>query len=175
MSGPAYSAGLIGKDVTPTAVVKCHSHHRPRSEGESEDRRRRRRGVWARSNSLGPLHQSQVGQEGVFVGGGRGGRAGGGRRAGGEEERRCGGPPSGVEVRVECEAAVVGEQGGEGDQVRPVAVPVLLEHVAGGGEEEGGAATARAAGVSGAVVAVGADQAVQRAAGVQLVRLAQRE
>lgn len=33
MSGPAYSAGLIGKDVAPTAVVKCHSHHRPRSEG----------------------------------------------------------------------------------------------------------------------------------------------
>lgn len=31
LSGPAYSAGLIGKDVAPTAVVKCHSHHRPRS------------------------------------------------------------------------------------------------------------------------------------------------
>lgn len=174
MSGPAYSAGLIGKDVAPTAVVKCHSHHRPRSEGKSEEEEEEER-RWARSNSLGPLHQSQVGQEGVFVGGGRGGRAGGGRRVGGEEERRCGGPPSGVEVRVECEAAVVGEQGGEGDQVRPVAAPVLLEHVAGGGEEEGGAAAARAAGVSGGVVAVRADHAVQRAAGVQLVGLAQCE
>lgn len=79
------------------------------------------------------------------------------------------------EMRVECEAAVVGEQGGEGDQVRPVAAPVLLEHVAGGGEEEGGAAAARAAGVSGGVVAVRADHAVQRAAGVQLVGLAQCE
>lgn len=171
MSGPAYSAGLIGKDVAPTAVVKCHSHHRPRSEGKSEERRRR----WVRSNSLGPLHQSQVGQEGVFVGGGGGRRAGGGGRVGGEEERRCGGPPSGVEVRVECEAAVVGEQGGEGDQVRTVAVPVLLEHVAGGGEEEGGAAAARTVGISDGVVAVSADQAVQRASGVQLVRLAQCE
>lgn len=62
LSGPAYSAGLIGK--APTAVVKCHSHHRPRSEGKSDERR------GTRSNSLGPLHQSQVGQEGVFVGGG---------------------------------------------------------------------------------------------------------
>lgn len=77
---------------------------------------------------------------------------------------------------MECEAAVVGEQGGEGDQVRPVAVPVLLKHVAGGGEEEGGAATAaRAAGVSGGVVAVSVDQAVQRAGGLQLAGLAQRE
>lgn len=76
---------------------------------------------------------------------------------------------------MECEAVVVGEQGGEGDQVRPVAVPVLLKHVTGGGQEEGGAATARAAGVSGGVVAVGADQAVQRAGGVQLVGLAQCE
>lgn len=74
---------------------------------------------------------------------------------------------------MECEAAVVGEQGSEGDQVRPVAVPVLLEHVAGGREEEGGAAAARAAGVSGGVVAVSADQAVQRASGVQLAGLAQ--
>lgn len=71
---------------------------------------------------------------------------------------------------MECEAAVVGEQGGEGDQVRSVAVSVLLEHVAGGGEEERGAAAARAAGVSGGVVAVGADQA-----GVQMVGLAQCE
>lgn len=124
-----------------------------------------------RSNSLGPLHQSQVGQEGVFVGGGRGWRAGGGRRAGGEEERRSGGPPSGVGVRVECEAAVVGEQGGEGDQVRLVAVPVLLQHVAGGGREEGGAA----AGVPGAVGSVGAGEAAHGAGGVQLVGLAQRE
>lgn len=78
---------------------------------------------------------------------------------------------------MECEAAVVGEQGGEGDQVRLVAVPVLLVYVAGGGEEEGGAAAAaaQAAGVSGRVVAVGADQAGQRAAGVLLVGLAQRE
>lgn len=75
---------------------------------------------------------------------------------------------------MECEAAVVGEQGGEGDQVRLVAVPVLLEHVAGGGEEEGGAA-ARAAGVSGGIVAVHADQAGQRAGEVQLVGLAQCE
>lgn len=74
---------------------------------------------------------------------------------------------------MECEAAVVGEQGGEGDQVRLVAVPVLLEYVAGGGEEEGGAAAAaQAAGVSGCVVA---DQAGHRAAGVLLVGLAQRE
>lgn len=78
---------------------------------------------------------------------------------------------------MECEAAVVGEQGGEGDQVRLVAVPVLLVYVAGGGEEEGGAAAAaaQAAGVSGCVVAVGADQAGQRAAGGLLVGLAQRE
>lgn len=79
---------------------------------------------------------------------------------------------------MECEAAVVGEQGGEGDQVRPVAVFVLLKHVAGGGEEEGGAtaaAAARAAGVSGGIVAVSADQAVQRASGLQLAGLAQCE
>lgn len=76
---------------------------------------------------------------------------------------------------MECEAAVVGEQGGEGNQVRPVAVPVLLEDVAGGGEEEGGAAAAHTAGVSGDVVAVGANQAVQRAGGVQLLGLAQFE
>lgn len=97
---------------------------------------------------------------------------------GGEEERRFGGPPSGVEVRVECEAAVVGEQGGEGDQVCPLAVPVLLKHVAGrgrGGEEEGGAAAARGAGVSGVVVAVRTDQAVQRAGAVQLVGLTQTQ
>lgn len=94
---------------------------------------------------------------------------GGGGRVGGEEERRCGGPPSGVEVRVECEAAVMGEQGGERDQVCLVAVPVLLEHVAGGGEEEGGASAARTAGVSGGVVAVSADQTVQRASGLQLI------
>lgn len=75
---------------------------------------------------------------------------------------------------MECEAAVVGEQGGEGDQVRLVAVPVLLEHVAGGGEEEGGAA-AQAAGVSGGIFAVRADQAGQRAGEVQLVGLAQCE
>lgn len=72
---------------------------------------------------------------------------------------------------MECEAAVVGDQGGEGDQVRPVAGAVLLEHVAGGGEEEGGTA----AGVSGGVVAVGADQAAQRTPGVRLVGLAQCE
>lgn len=77
---------------------------------------------------------------------------------------------------MECEAAVVGEQGGEGDQVRPLAVPVLLKHVAGGGEEEGGAAAAWAAGVSGVVVvAVSADQAVQRAGAVQLLGLTQTE
>lgn len=66
--GPAYSAGLIGKkDVPPpTAVVKSRSHHRPRGEGRERGGERR----WAGSNSLGPLHQSQVGQEGVFVGGG---------------------------------------------------------------------------------------------------------
>lgn len=75
LSGPAYSAGLIGKKrVAPAAVVKCHSHHRPRSEGkeqgeeeeEAEEEEERR----VRSDSLGPLHQSKVGQEGVFVGGG---------------------------------------------------------------------------------------------------------
>lgn len=76
---------------------------------------------------------------------------------------------------MECEAAVMGEQGGEGNQVRPVTVPVLLEDVAGGGEEEGGAAAAQAGGVSGGVVAVSADQAVQSAGGVQLVGLAQFE
>lgn len=76
---------------------------------------------------------------------------------------------------MECETAVVGEQGGEGDQVGPVAVPVLLEHVAGGGEEEGGAAAAHTARVSRVVAAVHADQAVQRAAGVQLVGFAQCE
>lgn len=68
LSGPAYSAGLIGKDIAPTAVVKCHSHHCPRSEGKSEGEEEERR--WARLNSLSPLHQSQVGQEGVFVRGG---------------------------------------------------------------------------------------------------------
>lgn len=76
---------------------------------------------------------------------------------------------------MECEAAVVGEQGGEGNQVRPVAVPVLLEDVTGGGEEEGGAAAAQTAGVSGGVVAVSADQTLQRAGGVQLVGLTQCE
>lgn len=76
---------------------------------------------------------------------------------------------------MECEAAVVGEQGGEGDQVRLVAVPVLLEHVAGGGEEEGGAAAARTAEVSGGVVAISADQAVQWAGGIRLAGLTQRE
>lgn len=88
--------------------------------------------------------------------------------------RRCGGPPSGVEVRVECEAAVVGKQGGEGDQMRLVAASVLLEHVAGGGEEGGGAAL-RASGISDGVVAISADQAVQRAGGIQLEGLAQCE
>lgn len=75
---------------------------------------------------------------------------------------------------MECEAVVVGEQGGEGNQVRPVTVPVLLEHVAGGGEE-GGAAAARTAAVSVAVVAVSTTQAVQRTGAVQLVGLAQCE
>lgn len=70
---------------------------------------------------------------------------------------------------MECEAAVVGEQGGEGNEVGPVAVPVLLQHVAGGGEEEGGAAAAAAR------AAVGVNQAVQGAGGVQLLGLAQRE
>lgn len=154
------------KTKAPTAAARVSFNATVRGvRGESGARRR------VRSNSLGPLHQSQVGQEGVFVGGGRGWRAGGGRRAGGEEERRSGGPPSGVGVRVECEAAVVGEQGGEGDQVRLVAVPVLLQHVAGGGREEGGAA----AEVPGAVGSVGAGEAAQGAGGVQLVGLAQRE
>lgn len=67
LSGPAYSAGLIGKDVIPlqwSSVI--HTTVR-------EVRERARRGGGeevGRSNSLGPLHQSQVGQEGVFVGGG---------------------------------------------------------------------------------------------------------
>lgn len=74
---------------------------------------------------------------------------------------------------MECEAAVVGEQGGEGDQVCPLAVPVLLEDVPGGGEEEGGAATARGAGVSAGVVTIGADEAAQRVAGIQLGGLTQ--
>lgn len=120
LSGPAYSAGLIGK--APPTVVECHSGHHARSEGRGWRRR-------ARSHSFGPLHQSQVGQEGVFVGGGGGRRAGGGGGGGGrEEERRRLGPPSGEEVRVECEAVVGGEQGGEGDQA--VAIPVLLGRVA---------------------------------------------
>lgn len=82
---------------------------------------------------------------------------------------------------MECEAAVVGEQGGEGDEVGPVAVPVLLQHVAGGREEEGGAAAvagnACSAGVSwgGAANAVGINQTVPGAGGVQLLGLAQRE
>lgn len=37
LSGPAYFAGLIGKDVAPTAVVKCHLHHRPRSEWKERE------------------------------------------------------------------------------------------------------------------------------------------
>lgn len=43
------------------------------------------------------------------------------------------------EGRVECGAVAVGEQGCEGDQVRPLAVSQLLVDVAWGGEEEGGA------------------------------------
>lgn len=73
---------------------------------------------------------------------------GGGRRVGGEEGRR-GRPPSGVEVRVECEAAAVGEQGGEGDQVRPLTVPVLVQPGAGGGEEGGAGALVGAAHAAG--------------------------
>lgn len=76
-------------------------------------------------------------------------------------------------MRAECEAAVVGEQGGEGDQVRPVAGPVLLEHVAGGGEGDGGAGAARAAGAPAGVV--GAGQAVQSASGVRPAALAKCE
>lgn len=72
---------------------------------------------------------------------------------------------------MECEAAVVGEQGGEGDQMGRVAVPVLLQRVAGGGGEEGGAAPADAPVVPGGAAAV----AVQMAGGVQLAGLAQRE
>ena len=94
-----------------------------------------------RSDGLGPFPEAQVGQEGVFLGGGaqrgarwrrEGGGGGGGVGGGGEEE--------GDRPGVECEAAaVLGEQGGEGDQVGAVAVPVLLEHqLGGGGEEEGG-------------------------------------
>lgn len=45
-------------------------------------------------------------------------------------------------MRVECEAVVVGEQGGEGDQVRGVTVPVALEPVMGGAEGEAAAAAA---------------------------------
>lgn len=61
-------------------------------------------------------------------------------------------------MRVECEAAVLREQGGEGHQVRPVVVPVLLQQVAGGGEEEGGAAAAaRAARGPATVVPVSAE------------------
>lgn len=80
-------------------------------------------------------------------------------------------------MRVECEAAVVGEQGGEGDQVCPFTVPVLLVDVVGGGEEEGGAAAAQTAEASGGVAAVSAHQAVlsSRGRGFQLMRLAQRE
>lgn len=73
---------------------------------------------------------------------------------------------------MECEAAVVGEQGGEGDQARLVVIPVLLEQVAGGGEEEGGAADV---GVSDGVAAVSAGRALQMAAGVQLAGPSQRE
>lgn len=53
-------------------------------------------------------------------------------------------------MRVECEAVVVGEQGGEGDQVRGVTVPVALEPVMGGAEGEAAAAAAAAAVVTGA-------------------------
>lgn len=53
-----------------------------------------------------------------------------------------------------------------------VAVPVLLQHVAGGREDEGGATAAR---VPGGVVAVGAGRAAPGAAGVQQVGFAQRE
>lgn len=73
---------------------------------------------------------------------------------------------------MECEAVVVGEQGGEGDQVGRVAVPVLLQRVAGRGGEEGGAAPADAPVVPGGAAAT---VAVQMAGGVQLAGLAQRE
>lgn len=115
-----------------------------------------RGGGWrrrARSRSFGPLRQSQVGQEGVFVGRGGGRRAEGGGGGRGEE-RRCVGPPSGEEVRVECEAVVGGEQGGEGDQA--VAIPGLLGRAARGGGDEGRAVAARAAGIFAGV----AEQAV---------------
>lgn len=163
LSGPAYSAGLIGK--APPAVVECHSRHHARSEGRGCRRR-------ARSHSFGPLRQSQVGQEGVFVGRGGGRRAGGGGGGRGEE-RRCVGPPSGEEVRVECEAVVGGEQGGEGDQA--VAIPVLPGRVVRGGGDEGRAVAARAAGISAGVAAVGAEQAVLGAGGVQPSAFAQRD
>lgn len=90
-----------------------------------------------------------------------GGRRGG-RQAGGEGGRRRGRPPSGVEVRVECKAAVVGEKGGEGDEVGLLAVPVLLQHVAGGGREEGGA------GARSGAVSVGADRGLRLLAPAQL-------
>lgn len=73
---------------------------------------------------------------------------------------------------MECEAAVVGEQGGERNQVGPIAVSVLLQHVAGGWEAEGGAAAGR---VSSGVASVGASRAAPGAAGVQQVGFAQSE
>lgn len=64
---------------------------------------------------------------------------------------------------MECEAAVLGKKGGEGDQV--VAILVLLKRVARGGMDEGWAiaastAAARAAGISGGASAVTAEQTV---------------
>lgn len=103
-----------------------------------------------RSNDLSPFHQSQVGQEGVLAGGGRGrlaGGGGGGRGEGGGGVEEGDGPPFGAGVRVECEAAV-GEQGGEGDQVgrRLHLLLLFLRDLqgggGGGGREEGGGATA---------------------------------
>lgn len=123
-----------------------------------------------RSDSFGPLYESQVRHEGVFVGGRRGKFW-----VGGGDERRCGRSPSGVEVRVECEAAVVGKQGGEGDQVGLVTVPILLQHVTGGGREEGGAGAAKDASAFDGVAVIGAASAVLRTGGVWLVGLAQCE
>lgn len=105
------------------------------------------------------------------MGGGGGRRAGGGGGGGGrEEERRRLGPPSGEEVRVECEAVVGGEQGGEGDQA--VAIPVLLGRVARGGGDEGWALAATAAAAQAAGIS---EQAGLGAGGVQLTPFAQRD
>ena len=70
LPGPAYFAGLIGKKTSPCHGSQLGVIHTTLSEGAPGAVREGNQGRSGRSDGLGPLPEAQVGQEGVFLGGG---------------------------------------------------------------------------------------------------------